>query len=132
MAGRVSYKILIGFGALLLIASVLWFIPRHWFSDLNDNGVDPTTQAFQVTLHNDSDAAVVVYQCGITCATFHTMRRLSAGEDLSANASANNVDNYWEVKTVSGGILGCLDLKYDHKIPQLIVDTSVVAPCPKS
>jgi hypothetical protein len=117
-------------GLLLVGATMLELVRSGWFSRVHDNGIDPTTRTFAVRLYNDSSVTITLKQCDSTCSTFHEELQLGPGGSTTANTSDENVNNYWLVLSNSGTRLGCLDLKYDHKVFGEVVKTSTAGPCP--
>ena len=94
--------------------------------------IDPTEQAFPVTIHNDLSEPVVLKQCDTVCGpNFHEIDRLEPGASVPVNTSSENVANWWVVVGNDGKQLGCLNLLYGHKAPDIVVNTSQMTACPK-
>ena len=81
--------------------------------------IDPTESTFAVTLHNDTPSAVVVKQCDAKCNSFHERDRLQPGASVRVNTSGDDVANWWSVSDSAGNTLGCLPLRYGHKVEGL-------------
>jgi hypothetical protein len=94
------------------------------------SSIDPTEQSFTVTLQNDTASAVTVKQCDATCNSFHERDQLAPGASVPVNTSSENVANWWLVADPSGRTIGCLPLRYNHKIDGLVVKISDHASCP--
>lgn len=93
--------------------------------------IDPTEQAFTVTLHNDTASTVVVKQCDAKCDSFHETDRLQPGGSVPVNTSSDGAANWWAVTDGSGRTLGCLPLTYHHKVDGLVIDVSGYTACPR-
>ena len=94
--------------------------------------IDPTEQAFTVTIHNDLSEPVVLKQCDTVCGpNFHEIDHLAPGASVPVNTSSENVPNWWVVVGNDGEQLGCLNLLYDHKVRDVVVNTSQMTACPK-
>jgi hypothetical protein len=92
--------------------------------------IDPTEQSFTVTLRNDTPSAVVVKQCDVKCNSFHEKDRLPPGGSIPVNTSSNDVANWWAVSDSAGRTIGCLPLRYSHKVDGLVVNISERTTCP--
>jgi hypothetical protein len=122
------------------LALVAWNVVRladgqETFSELVC--VDPTDpcnwSSYRVL--NDTGAAIVLRECDDRCQ--HVDRRLEAivvppgattvGEEVRATVESRN---WWEVRTQSGRLLGCLVLDgHAHKRDGDVVRASSLAPC---
>jgi hypothetical protein len=94
------------------------------------SSIDPTEQSFAVTLHNDTPSAVTVKQCDVKCDSFHELDHLLPGASVRVNTSSGNVANWWAITDSAGRTVGCLPLRYDHKIDGLVVNVSDHTACP--
>lgn len=110
-------------GVAVFVAAMISQVVFH-------SGIDPTEQTFAVTLRNDTASTVVVKQCDTKCDSFHERDRLRPGAGVRVNTSSDNVDNWWAVTDAEGRPLGCLPLRYDHKIDGLVVNVSDRTRCP--
>jgi hypothetical protein len=93
--------------------------------------IDPTEQSFGLTLHNDTPGTVVVKQCDAKCDSLHESDLLSPAASVRVNTSSENVTNWWAVDDVAGSRLGCLPLRYEHKIEGLVINVSERTACPR-
>jgi hypothetical protein len=93
--------------------------------------VDPTEQAFAVTLHNDTAGTVLIKQCASTCRSFHEQDQLAPGASVRVNTSDHDIANWWAVTDAGGAALGCLPLRYDQRVEGLVVNVSERAACPE-
>ena len=91
---------------------------------------DPTEATFALTLLNDSAKTITVQQCDVSCSQTHETDKLAPGGRVKVNTSACGVDNWWMVKTADNGLLGCLNLYYTRKEPDVVVPVSRTVPCP--
>ena len=113
-------------GALGLVVGALHL------NGIDLGAIDPTEQAFTVTIHNDLSEPVVLKQCDTVCGpNFHETDRLAPGASVPVNTSSENVPNWWVVVGNDGKPLGCLNLLYDHKAPDVVLNTSQMTACPK-
>lgn len=110
-------------GALLFVVAVISEAVFH-------TSIDPTETFFAVTLHNDTTSAVVVKQCDNDCNSFDERDRLEPGANVRVNTSSDNVANWWSVTDTSGATLGCLPLRFGHKVDGLVVNISQRTGCP--
>lgn len=96
---------------------------------VSHTSVDPTDQAFTVTVRNDTSATVVVKQCDSTCETFHETDRISPGADVAVNTSSDGIADWWAVTDTSGSLLGCLPLSYTQTTNRLVIDVFTYIGC---
>lgn len=94
------------------------------------SSIDPTEQSFAVTLHNDTPSAVILKQCDAKCDSFHEQDDLLPGASVRVNTSGGNLANWWTIADPDGQTIGCLPLRYDHKIAGLVVNVSGYTTCP--
>jgi hypothetical protein len=72
-------------GALGLVVGALHF------NGIDLGAIDPTEQAFTVTIHNDLSEPVVLKQCDTACGpNFHEIDRLAPGASVPVNTSSEN------------------------------------------
>jgi len=94
-------------------------------------GCDPTEDTFAVTFRNDTSHDVELKQCDVHCDSFHERDRLRVGGVVKVNTSSADTANWWVVSEVSGSsLLGCINLRFDHKIADLVIDVSTAGACP--
>lgn len=94
--------------------------------------IDPTESSFTVTLHNDTPVTVVLKQCDSDCSSFHERHRLEPGGSVRVDSSSDSAANWWSVTNSTGATLGCLLLRYDHKVEGLVVNVSARTTCPEA
>jgi hypothetical protein len=94
------------------------------------DSVDPTEASFAVTLVDDTAEAITVQQCDVSCSQTHETDKLVPGGRVKVNTSACGVDNWWMLKTADNGLIGCLNLYYTRKEPDVVVPVSRTVPCP--
>jgi len=113
-------------GALGLVVGALHL------NGIDLGAIDPTEQAFSVTIHNDLSEPVVLKQCDTVCGpNFHEIDRLAPGASVPVNTSSENVPNWWVVVGNDGMPRGCLNLLYDHNAPHVVLNTPQMTACPK-
>lgn len=49
---------------------------------------------------------------------------------MPVNTSSDGAPNWWVVVDRSGRSMGCLDLTYDHKVNDAVINVSTYQPCP--
>ena len=94
------------------------------------DSADPTEAAFALTLLNDTAKPIAVQQCDVRCSRTYETDKLAPGGRVKVNTSACGVHNWWMVKTADNGLIGCLDLYYTSKEPEVVVSVSRTVPCP--
>ena len=124
--GRRIHGVVLVVGGLFGLLFVVALISQVVFH----TSVDPTEQAFSVTLRNDTPDAVVVKQCDATCNSFHETDRLQPGASVAVNTSSDGTPNWWAVANSAGRIVGCQPLTYTHKVNGLVVNVSAHTACP--
>jgi len=112
-----------GLGVLLFVVALVAQVAFH-------TSIDPTEQSFFVTLQNDTGSTVVVKQCDARCNSFHEQDRLAPGGSVKVNTSSDGVANWWAVTDSTGRTVGCVPLRYKHRIEGLIVRVSHHTSCP--
>lgn len=100
-------------------------------AEVGGTSLDPTEQTFAVRLQNDTTGTVVVKQCDARCDSFHEQDRLPPGGSVEVNTSSDDAANWWAVTDSTGRTLGCLPLRYEHKIDGLVVKVSHRTGCPE-
>jgi hypothetical protein len=96
-------------------------------------GCDPTEDSFAVTLMNDTNQRLVANQCGHGCESNPTERdTLKPAQATAVNTSSSRVDNWWQITTERGRVVGCVNLLYDHKEPHAVRRLSRLTRCPSS
>ncbi|MGI8647895.1 MAG: hypothetical protein ACR2JX_06695 [Mycobacteriales bacterium] len=127
IVGLVGVGILgIGIQLLLVALFAVAFVSEAVFH----TSIDPTESSFAITLHNDTSSTIMLKQCDVTCDSFHERVRLLPGADTRVNTSSDNVANWWMISDADGKKLGCLPLRYGHKIDRLVVNVSEQTACP--
>jgi hypothetical protein len=91
---------------------------------------DPTEDVFAVSIANDSAQTVTLKQCDSTCQTVHHTYTIRPGSSVTVNATSENLDEYFSVSNPAGNLLGCLNLKYATKEPNVRVPISSARACP--
>jgi hypothetical protein len=112
-----------GLGVLLFAVALI-------LQGVTHTSIDPTEDTFAVVLHNDTAGTVVVKQCDASCDSFYDTDRLLPGDSVEVNTSSEGVANWWLVTAPDGSTLGCLPLRYDHKVTGSVVNVSGRTACP--
>jgi hypothetical protein len=99
------------------------------FSGLVLTACNTQADSFSLTLHNDTSRAVVVKQCDVKCTSFHEQDRLLSRGSMEVSTSTSNTPNWWMV-TDGNATLGCIDLRYNHPINNVVVNISKRTACP--
>lgn len=98
------------------------------------SSIDVTSQAFPVTFRNDTARGVVITACDDRRCTHldsDYSDSLKAGAATAENMSDQNLLTRWIVRDRrSGTVLGCLPLRFQHKLKHAVVSISQAVPCP--
>jgi hypothetical protein len=115
---------------VVAVLGVLLFVAALILQGVTHTSLDPTEDTFAVVLHNDTAGTVVVKQCDSSCDSFHDKDRLLPGGSVRVNTSSDGIANWWVVTAQNGSTLGCLPLRYDHKVTGSVVNVSERTACP--
>ncbi|HET8606013.1 MAG TPA: hypothetical protein VFL66_03185 [Gaiellaceae bacterium] len=96
------------------------------------DSVDPTSQSFAITFHNDTGRNVHLKLCADdACRQFDYSDAWRAGQSALENISDRDLLTRWLVQDdKTGRVLGCLPLRFDQKYEDVAVNVSQAVPCP--
>jgi len=96
------------------------------------DSIDPTSQSFGITFHNDTSRDVHLKLCSDDrCHHFDYSEGWHAGQSAQENISDRDLLTRWLVQgDADGRTLGCLPLRFDQKYDDVVVRISQAVPCP--
>jgi hypothetical protein len=96
------------------------------------DSIDPTSQSFGITFHNDTGRNVHLKLCSDSrCHQFDYSDGWNAGQSAQENVSDRSLLTRWLVQDdATGRVIGCLPLEFDQKYESVVVRISQAVPCP--
>jgi hypothetical protein len=93
--------------------------------------IDPTEQAFSISLLNDLGRPVALKLCADDgCHSFNYTDTVKPNESYPENISDRELLTRWLVADQQGRVLGCLPLRFNGKFDGVVVRLSQKVPCP--
>jgi hypothetical protein len=89
-----------------------------------------TVDLFSIELRNDRSVPLTVRTCGADCPRGSSFVVLTAGSSAQITAAANGSVTRYYLLNPSGGVVGCLPLRFTSKAPGVVLLTSQAVACP--
>lgn len=113
-------------GGIVLGGIAFWWLSAAFLY----KEVDPAPYRFNATILNNTPGTVVLRGCEPQgCAIFYEPTSLQPDEKVDITTSADDSPHWWVISDRTGETMGCLNLQFTKKVPDLVVPISNLQLC---